>query len=538
METKVFQISSLEKVRSFQDIKNEVTKVSLLGGERFSYQLIVQWQEPVCCEVQLRWPFASKIYLQRDVVMDFPKSPWVHDGDYLAEEPGLMPDLLVPLEQQGNRQLLRPGLNRFWVELRVPEGAQPGDCRAEVTFSRDTDLLARSSLQVRILPQTLPENQLLFTQWFHVDCIATVCGTEIYSEAHWEWIRRYMELAADLGINTILTPVITPPLDTAVGTCRPNTQLVKISRQGTAYGFDFGLLRRWIGLCRECGITHLEISHLFSQWGAEYSPNIYDQKGRIFGWDTKADDPEYLRFLEAFLPRLVEVLRQEGMEERTFFHISDEPGAAQLESYARAKALVQPLLGKCRIMDALSHYDFYENGLVETPVCATDAIEPFLDHGAKNLWAYYCCAQAEQVGNRFLSMPAYRNRILGLQLYKFRIQGFLHWGFNYYYSQLSRYPIDPAITTSADGAFPSGDPFSVYPGLEAPRPSMRAMVFYEAMQDLRLCRLLEQRIGRARVTELIDEAAGMELTFSQYPRDSRFLPALNAKMKEMLQART
>lgn len=535
METKVFQISSLEKVRSFEDIKNEVTKVRLLGGERFSYQLIVQSQQTACCGVHLRWPFESEIYLQRDVVMDFPQNPWVHDEDYLAKKPGLMPDLLVPMEQQGNRQLLRPGLNRFWVELRVPEGTQPGDYRAEVTFAQGKDLLARSSLQVQVLPQTLPENQLLFTQWFHVDCIATVCQVEIYSEAHWRWIRRYMELAADLGINTILTPVITPPLDTAVGTCRPNTQLVKIHRQGTEYVFDFGLLRRWIGLCRECGITHLEISHLFSQWGAEYSPNIYDDEGRIFGWETKADDPGYLRFLQVFLPQLVEVLRQEGMEERTFFHISDEPGESQLEAYARAKALVQPLLGKCRIMDALSHYDFYANGLVETPVCATDAIEPFLQNGAKNLWAYYCCAQGEKVGNRFLSMPSYRNRILGLQLYKFQIQGFLHWGFNYYYSQLSRYPIDPAITTSADGAFPSGDPFSVYPGLEAPRPSMRAKVFYEAMQDIRLCRLLEQRIGRTQVTALIDEAAGMELTFSQYPRDSSFLPALNTKMKEMLQ---
>lgn len=531
---KVFQISSLEKVRSLLDVKNEVKNVSLLGGERFSYELIVESQQMVCCEVQIQWPYASKIYVQRDVVMDLPKNAWVQDEDYLTETPGLMPDLLVPMEEQGNRQFLRPGLNRFWVELRVPEGAEAGDYCAEVTFSEGKEPLVHSSLQVHILPQTLPENALLFTQWFHVDCIATACQVEVYSEEHWKWIRNYMLLAADLGINTILTPVITPPLDTAVGTCRPNTQLVKIHREGDRYTFDFTLLRRWIGLCRECGITHLEISHLFSQWGAEYSPNIYDDKGRIFGWEIKADDPRYLRFLEAFLPQLVEVLRQEGMEERTFFHISDEPGEAQQEAYARAKALVQPLLGKCRIMDALSHYDFYANGLVETPVCATDAIEPFLQHGGKNLWAYYCCAQGEKVGNRFLSMPAYRNRILGLQLYKFNIQGFLHWGYNYYYSQLSQYPIDPTITTSSDGAFPSGDPFSVYPGRELPRPSMRAMVFYEALQDIRLCRLLEQYIGRERVVELIDREARMELTFTQYPRDSRFLPALNEKMKEMI----
>ena len=186
------------------------------------------------------------------------------------------------------------------------------------------------------------------------------------------------------------------------------------------------------------------------------------------------------------------------------------------------------------MMDALSDVDFYREGLIENPVCANDAMMPFLQCGAENLWAYYCCAQGEGVGNRFLAMPSYRNRILGLQMYKFGIKGFLHWGYNFYFSVLSRYPINPYTTTSADGAFPSGDPFSVYPGKDGPIPSLRAKVFYEALQDIRVCWALEAKIGRAAVIRLIDSEAGMDVTFTDYPRNSRFIPALMEKMKALL----
>ena len=37
--------------------------------------------------------------------------------------------------------------------------------------------------------------------------------------------------------------------------------------------------------------------------------------------------------------------------------------------------------------------------------------------------AYYCCGEYKAVGNRFLAFPEYRNRILGVQLFKFDIKG-------------------------------------------------------------------------------------------------------------------
>lgn len=116
----------------------------------------------------------------------------------------------------------------------------------------------------------------------------------------------------------------------------------------------------------------------------------------------------------------------------------------------------------------------------------------------------------------------------------YEIRGFLHWGFNFYHSQLSRYPINPYLTTSADHAFPSGDGFIVYPGKGTVYPSIHGEIMYEAVQDLGICEALEAKIGREAVTALIDEKAGRPLNFEQYPKTDAFLEELRAELLERL----
>ena len=143
--------------------------------------------------------------------------------------------------------------------------------------------------------------------------------------------------------------------------------------------------------------------------------------------------------------------------------------------------------------------------------------------------APHCCSQFKEVGNRFFAQPSYRNRILGLQLYKYGIEGFLHWGFNFYNSRLSLKKISPYITSSAEKGFPSGDAFSVYPTEAGPVPSLRALIFREALEDIEVCRVLEGIIGREAVVELIDREAGQPLTFRSYPRNSDYIPNSSRK---------
>lgn len=540
MEFTVKQTSSLVKIRgrAVGDVPT-LTSKTLLAGQSFHYQLALEADGNAELSVTVDSPLAAYIslYAVKNGVMDLPTYPDA-DDDYLTKEPGLMPDLLLPLALEGGGIRLRGEAGAVWVQLSLPEDIKAGSYPVTLTVFDGWTEKKEVTLTVKVLPASLPAQKTIFTQWFHVDCIADAHGVKIYSEAHWTLIEKYMKMAVQGGINMLLTPVITPPLDTKIGGTRPCTQLVDIEKEGDTYRFDFSRLCRFIDLCDRTGIRYYEISHLFSQWGLRATPNIRvrenGEESYLFGWHVEATAPAYRTFLSQFLPALCDCLRARGVLDRTYFHISDEPTEEHLDAYRYAHDLIRAHIGDCPTLDALSDIAFFERGLVPTPVIATDHIAPFLSRSIENRWVYYCCLQGAGVGNRFLAMPSYRNRILGLQLYKYGVKGFLHWGYNFYYNQFSRRPVNPYLTTSADHAFPSGDPFSVYPGKDGPHPSLRLFVFREALEDIEVCRLLECYVGRESVIEMIDTAAGAPLTFSDYPRSDTFIPDLIERMLEKI----
>ncbi len=257
-----------------------------------------------------------------------------------------------------------------------------------------------------------------------------------------------------------------------------------------------------------------------------------------FGWHTPSNSESYIAFLDSFLPALTSKLVDLNMASHTYFHIFDEPNAACIEQYRWIRNRFDQYLKSFRIIDAISDVAYYKEGMISYPAAASDAIAPFLDANVPHLWTYYCCAQDTKVSNRFFTMPSSQNRILGVQLYKYQIQGFLHWGYNFYNSFLSLNPINPYLCTDADGVLPSGDAFLVYPGIDqTPKDSIRMMVLEEAFSDIRALSLLEKQIGYDAVIELIEKDID-PITFDCYPTDSNYLIQLretvNQKLKESI----
>jgi hypothetical protein len=132
-------------------------------------------------------------------------------------------------------------------------------------------------------------------------------------------------------------------------------------------------------------------------------------------------------------------------------------------------------------------------------------------------------------------MPSTRNRAIGLHLYKYNIKGFLQWGYNFYNARRSLYPINPLLSTSADGGFPSGDSFSVYPYGDDVYPSLRAIIFKDALQDVRLMKLAESIVGKEKIIELMESIANCEITFKICPTDIKFYDEFTKNLKEFIE---
>lgn len=543
-------VSALEKC-FFDDLiddKAVYESGTALQGERFSYQIaLLQTGIPAggkqVVHFALESDLSDQIRISRvDSVPSMMPAYPDHDAYYLRTEPGMYPDLLHPLTAEGRIYLLPDRLSSVWVDVFSDATTAAGPHEIRIRFLTESgEEVGYSVFTLRLIPCSLPKQRLLYTQWFYCDCLADYYHVAPFSEEHWRIIENFLQTAASNGVNMILTPVFTPPLDTAVGGERTTTQLVGVKVEKDGYRFDFSLLDRWVQTCRRCGVEYFEISHLFTQWGAYHAPKIMAEVNgaltRIFGWETDAHGEEYRRFLQSFLPQLRERLRMLGVEDHCVFHISDEPGEEQLDSYLQAKQVVGSALSGCTIIDALSHYAFYESGAVEHPVCATDHIEPFLEHEVPDLWAYYCCCQHREVSNRFLSMPSARNRIIGVQLFWYGIAGFLQWGFNFYNNQYSESSINPYLCTDGEFFVPSGDAFGVYPAPDKTAwETIHLVVFTHALQDLRAMQLLAEKVGKARVIEIIRETAGMDITFRQYPHDDSFLLRLRERLNREIES--
>ncbi|MBR3766797.1 MAG: DUF4091 domain-containing protein [Clostridia bacterium] len=528
--------SSLVKFFPDSPLTSDFSEISLLSGERGNFQIAIK--SDCDCTVTVKTDFnAIKLYSVKEIHSNYPIDK-EDCGDTVLErngEPGYYPDLLDNFD--GNLTIEKNCTKAVWAEITT-DGLSAGTYTAVISVSDGKEEIHLEA-QIKILKTKLPKQELIHINWFHSDCLATYYGVEIMSEEYWRITESFIKNAVSHGVNCILTPLFTPPLDTEVGGERPTVQLVGVRRkQNYRYEFDFSLLDRWVDMCLKNGVQYFELSHLFTQWGAKYAPKIIAQTGKgykkIFGWETSATSASYMNFLSQFGTALKEFTDKKGITDICFVHCSDEPNLDNIKNYKKASDAVRKYFSAYEHIDALSDYDFYKEGLIGTPVPEEGCIEDFQGNVPK-LWTYYCCGQyKENLPNRFFSMPSIKNRILGVLLYKYNCTGFLQWGFNFYYAQYSKRALDPFKESDAGGAFPSGDSYIVYPGKDGePLSSLRQKVFYDGIQDISALKALENKYSREYVLDFIEKELG-DINFRSYPLENKKLLSFREKLNNLL----
>ena len=537
MELKLKIISSLEKVFADEELNApSFEKASVLRGEVFSFQLAYYCDQKVNFSVKINSTLSNPVEIRETALApcEVPAEEPGDTPDLLRSTPGLYPDPLLPIDK---KIITSPKQWRtVWVSARIAADEAAGEktisCNASALIVHLNEKLeAETSIKLKVLPVTLPKQQLIHTEWFHADCIYSFYNVKCWSEDYWELLDKYIENFSNHGMNMLLTPLWTPPLDTQIGGERPTVQLLGIEKDGDTFKFNFDRLGRWLDLSLKNGIKYFEMAHPFTQWGAEFCPKIivreHGEDTKMFGWHTSSRSMEYISFLRKLFPQLLAFLDSKGVKDKCFYHVSDEPGWQHQENYKVCAELIKGLVDGAPVIDALSNIEFYNSGLVENPIPCNNHIEPFVEAKVNPLWTYYCVGQREKVSNRFFNFPSYRNRIMGVLMYKYNIQGFLHWGYNFWYSQYSiDQHLDPFKSTDAGRGFPSGDAFMVYPGKNGPLDSIRHEVMFEALQDLRALRKLESLLGREATVELIENGLEYNLTMTDYPRSAAWFAGL------------
>ena len=142
LKTKI--VSSLTKVYtdSVFDSLALLKKISMLRGERISFQLVTQYVKEEgdgkFTERKLYTPhilgaLAGYVTLRevRNIPVELPTLPDLADDNYERLTPGLYPDLLEPLTHGGrvNARALFP--SSVWVDVTVPERTEESELLAD-----------------------------------------------------------------------------------------------------------------------------------------------------------------------------------------------------------------------------------------------------------------------------------------------------------------------------------------------------------------------------------------------------------------------
>ncbi len=481
-------------------VRNGLTVDAALN-ERFSFQLAMRNDmtldgqsnhpdNPVEVAVRAEGPKGWSVRVRRVGYV-----PMLHqnisgvaeDLDGVGKIPGYVPD---PLFDETTLQLPVNETHAFWFTVVPPPKSRPGVYSITVVLAPKDAPEQRRTVKVT-LHNVVIEKRWNFpvAQWFYNDALLDFHDCVAFDETYWSILPNYFRNMVEHGQDMVYVPMFTPPLD---GVKRPS-QLLRVKRTGMDnYSFDWRDVKRYVDEAKKVGIQKFEWSHLFTQWGVKFALRIYEGQGvgEKLLWDpeTGATSDTYRRFLSQLLPAFHKFLKTEKLMPHSYFHLSDEPhGDEHRANYKKARELLRELAPWMEVMDALSQIEFAREKLTDIPVPSISTALDFIKEGI-NCWCYFCCGPRGRYLNRLMDTPLAKIRMSGWLFYRWPFQGFLHWGYNYWYQSQTRKKIDPFVTQ--DGlkwpGWAYGDCFLVYPGAEGPIDSIRWEVFAESLQDYAL----------------------------------------------------
>ncbi len=502
-------------------------KLDAARGERLSAQVCLRLPGEAQQEVDVSAKAAGGVSVRLRRVGYVPM-PHINTGTPADERegaeflPGLVPD---PLFDESAFVLPPEETTTVWLTLTVAPDCRPGARSVRVTVKLDGKKQAELNLVVDVAKLVLqPRRDFPVTHWFYADALLDWYRLKPWEEKLWQLLPAYFRNLTEHGQDTVYVPVFTPPLD---GVKNPS-QLLAVTKTGRdSYRFDWKNVKRWVDVARKAGLTRFEWCHPFTQWGVKHAIRIYDGAngdGKLL-WqpETPATGATYRKFLGQYLPELEKFLRQEKIFDKSYFHVSDEPhGDEHLENYRKARALLKELAPWMKVMDALSDIRYGREGLTDLPV---PSISTALEFRAENIpsWCYFCCGPRGRFLNRLFDTPLAKIRMAGWLFHRFQMQGFLHWGYNYWHERATQQLVDP-FTESAGRLWPGwphGDTFVVYPGAEGPLDSIRWEVWAESLQDMALLQTAGIKPGAGLLKPL--------KSFSDFPKTAQWLRAARRK---------
>jgi hypothetical protein len=400
-----------------------------------------------------------------------PKSP---ADELIRKAPARFPD---PLYEDLPFSIPANETNAVWITLHAGTSAAPGEYAGNAVFRSGTQLIATVPFRVRVSRAVVPKQTFRVTNWFNVDEAHLSRFFDLHNdqERYWNLLANIAQVMSDHRQNVILTPVLS---------------LTDARIQDGRVIYDFSRLDRWLDIFGKNGLTEvIEGGHLLDRENGYRSalkvPAFVIDNGQVKRENVNADDPRAETHMNSFLPALYQHLKEKGAADRYVQHVLDEAHGTEPPYYKRYAALVRRNMPGVKTIDAIDQpaSPVASDCDIWVPVLGRfdDRLADIHDH-VKNggeAWFYTCVFPQGRYLNRFIDYPLLKTRLLHWFNFRHGLNGYLHWGGNYWDSD--PYQNTEVVINAGQDLLPPGDAFITYPWRE--KNSIRSSIRLEAMRD-------------------------------------------------------
>jgi hypothetical protein len=387
-------------------------------------------------------------------------SPSIPADELIAAAPVSIPD---PFWEDGKLAVEPKIPQPIWIDVDVPADAKHGEYRGELKVTSSTGTCSIPVvLRVRNFKLSDTRHQRVIQWWeFPGRGFENIkFGTEEYWK-HLEESCKFLYKYRQTDVRAAWALIEHKTLPSGKIVCNPAN------------------FEKYMDIVLKSGLHAVQFDAL-----GQHTKSQLEQDSRTIGHDYNLER----------LAALQKLVKKRGWKGRVFISLADEPFIYCEKTYNELLAKVHKIAPDVGVIEAIENDGIDDIDIFVPKLTHINLWWPYfqeLQRQGKEIWFYTCCHPLGRYPNRFLDQPLLTGRELHWIQYLYGLDGFLHWGLNFFAADKDPYSEDTAM----GWGLPQGDNAVAYPGKAGYLASMRLSAMRDGLQDYEYLWTLENRLS-------------------------------------------
>lgn len=367
----------------------------------------------------------------------------------------------------------------IWLSIHIPKNIPAGNYKGIILVKADRNSFPLP-IDLTVVNRQLPDPKDWTYQldlWQHPAAIARVHHVPLWSDDHFNLMRKYYSLLARAGQKIITASIVNEPWNHQTYDDYPSLVTWTKKKDGS-WSYDYSLFDKYIHFVMSCGITQRINCYSMVPWKIAF-PYFDEKSEKEVVFSDAIGTPEYNQFWGTMLKDFTRHLKEKGWFDITAIAMDERP----MKDMQSVISLLKSIDPNWKISLAGDYHPEIEKDIYDYCVASRWTFPDSIltrrhQEGKKSTW-YTCCT--EKYPNGFTFSPPDENAWLGWYTAATGMDGYLRWAYN-------SWPAHP-LKDSRFTAWPAGDTYQVYPG---PLSSIRFEKLIEGVQDYEKIRMLKR----------------------------------------------